>query len=188
MGLIVLYASHLVAPERLYPWLGLTSGTVIMAVGAWLLAARARGVSGGGHTHHPHDGRAHLHAGAAASSGPVGQNAGTSRINWKSLTALGVVGGLLPSASAVIILLAAVSLNRIEIGLLLILAFSVGMAAGLTTVGLTLVYSRRFLYALTRRARFASAIEARIPLMTGLVVLGSGLIVVTRAVYQIGLI
>ena len=63
------------------------------------------------------------------------------RITWKSLTALGVVGGLVPSVAALVILLAAISLHRIGFGLTLILAFSVGMATVLAGLGLLLVYA-----------------------------------------------
>ena len=37
LGLVVLFASNLVATERLYPWLGLISGVTIIVVGLWLL-------------------------------------------------------------------------------------------------------------------------------------------------------
>src|SRR5206468_11983957 len=64
---------------------------------------------------------------------------------WKSLIALGLADGLTPSPSALVVLVAAVSLNRIGLGLLLIISFSVGLAAVLTLVSLTLVYFRRLL-------------------------------------------
>ena len=68
-------------------------------------------------------------------------NIGNLRITWKSLTALGVVGGLVPSVAALVILLAAISLHRIGFGLALILAFSVGMATVLAGLDLLLVYA-----------------------------------------------
>ena len=70
-------------------------------------------------------------------------NTDNLRITWKSLTALGVVGGLVPSVAALVILLAAISLHRIGFGLALILAFSVGMATVLAGLGLILVYAGR---------------------------------------------
>jgi ABC-type nickel/cobalt efflux system permease component RcnA len=65
------------------------------------------------------------------------------RVTWRSLLALGISGGLLPCPSALVVLLAAVSLHRVGYGLLLVLAFSVGLAGALTAVGLLFIYARR---------------------------------------------
>jgi ABC-type nickel/cobalt efflux system permease component RcnA len=43
LGLLTLYASHLITPERLYPWLALVSGGTVIAIGLWLLLGRMRG-------------------------------------------------------------------------------------------------------------------------------------------------
>ena len=221
LGLVVLYASHVLAPERLYPWLALASGGVIIAIGAWLLVGRVRANQATPHDLHDHVDAtrhtpSHRHTGRKAPGlaryywqlrGIVGRAAhghahadhalphreqlsddGRLRITWKSLVALGVVGGLLPSASALIILLAAISLHRFGFGLLLILAFSAGMAAVLAGVGLLLVYTRRVAEKISSRTPLAAAIAGRIPLITALVVLVSGLIVAVRAAYQIGLV
>lgn len=195
LGLLVLYASHLIAPERLYPWLGLVSGAVIITLGMWLLAGRSRRASEAGHSHQKYVGSGHIHSGAwhahtppSGERSPGGRTEPGPRVNWKSLTALGVVGGLLPSASAVIILLAAISLQRIGFGMLLILAFSLGMAGVLTAIGLVLVYARQAAARVTLRVPFAAAVAGRIPLITAVVVLVSGLVVAIRAAYQVGLV
>ena len=106
------------------------------------------------------------------------------RITWRNLAALGVAGGLLPSASALVILLAAISLHRIGFGVLLILAFGVGMAAVLSGVGLLLVYASR----LVEQFRLGGRLFRAIPLTTALVVLVAGLVMTTRAALQIGLL
>ena len=49
----------------------------------------------------------------------------------------------MPSTSALVLLWAAISIGRAELGLLLILAFSGGMALALSGVGLALVYAGR---------------------------------------------
>jgi nickel/cobalt transporter (NicO) family protein len=64
-------------------------------------------------------------------------------VTWRSLLALGISGGLLPCPSALIVLLGSIALGRIGLGLLLVLAFSLGLAGTLTGVGLLLVYARR---------------------------------------------
>jgi nickel/cobalt transporter (NicO) family protein len=124
LGAAALYASSLIAPERLYPWLGLASGVIILGIGVWLLVSKVRQGLEQRH-HHPHG---HHHHHWPNDSDKLG-------ITWKNLTTLGVVGGLAPSASALVILLAAISLHRLGFGLLLILAFSAGMAAVLAGVG-----------------------------------------------------
>ena len=91
---LVLTTSRAVAPERLYPWLGLASGLLLAGVGVGLLVrartghhpARPRTIA------HPHD-HHHDHGPAAA------------RCGRRGLVALGLAGGLVPSPSAVVVLL-----------------------------------------------------------------------------------
>jgi nickel/cobalt exporter len=59
--------------------------------------------------------------------------------------AIGVSGGLVPCPSALVVLLAAVALHRIAYGMLLITAFSLGLAAVLVGIGLMVVYARRWI-------------------------------------------
>jgi nickel/cobalt transporter (NicO) family protein len=55
---------------------------------------------------------------------------------------LGISGGLVPCPSAMVLLLAAVALNKTAYGMLLVVAFSVGLAITLTVVGLAFLYAR----------------------------------------------
>ncbi|MBI3649664.1 MAG: sulfite exporter TauE/SafE family protein [Acidobacteria bacterium] len=68
-----------------------------------------------------------------------------SKITWKSLLALGISGGLLPCPSALVVLLSAIALHRVGYGLLLVIAFSFGLAATLTGVGLMFLYAGKLL-------------------------------------------
>ena len=63
-------------------------------------------------------------------------------ISWRSLLTLGISGGLVPCPSAMVLLLAAVALNKTAYGMLLVLVFSVGLAITLTVVGLAFLYAR----------------------------------------------
>jgi ABC-type nickel/cobalt efflux system permease component RcnA len=177
LGGVALYASSLIAPDRLYPWLGLTSGVIILGIGVWLLIFRVS-QNLEEHHYHPHD-QHHHHW-------PNDTN--KLSLARKNLTALGVVGGLVPSASALVILLAAISLHRLSFGLLLILAFSAGMAAVLAGVGLVLVYAGKAVERVGFQHRWIASLVNRIPLLTALVVLVSGLVLVVRAALQIGLV
>ncbi len=63
-------------------------------------------------------------------------------VTWRSLLALGISGGLVPCPSAMVLLLAAVALNKTGFGMVLVVAFSVGLAITLTAVGLLFLYAR----------------------------------------------
>jgi ABC-type nickel/cobalt efflux system permease component RcnA len=64
------------------------------------------------------------------------------RVGWRSLLALGISGGLVPCPSAMVLLLAAVALNKTAYGMILVLSFSVGLAITLTAVGLLFLHAR----------------------------------------------
>jgi len=218
LGLVAIYASHFLAPESLYPWLGLVSGATIVAVGAWLFFGRLRpSQADSAHSHgtalvmeahqHPPKGRSaekrlpwirrlrwwsanepHGHPHSNHHSHGCEGNDGGLRITWKSLTALGIVGGLLPSASALIILLAAISAHRIGFGLLLIFAFSLGMATVLSGIGLLVVCASRMVERVKFHGRLNKGFTGLVPFAAALVVLGTGVVVTARSLFQIGLL
>ena len=66
-------------------------------------------------------------------------------MTFRELLALGITGGIVPCPAALVVLLSAIALQRIGFGLLLIIAFSVGLAAVLIAIGLLMVYARRFM-------------------------------------------
>ena len=142
IGALTLYGSRFILPEQLYPWLSLSSGFLVIGLGLWLLLSRVgvlrRGLphvhlaSGG---HHRHDDHHHDHDHSQKKGAPP----------WRGLVALGLIDGLVPTPSTLIVLLAAISLDRIELGMLLIVAFSVGLAVVLAAISLGVVYARRLL-------------------------------------------
>ena len=140
---LVLSASRAVASERVYPWLGLASGLLLTGVG---LTLATRALSGHRHPHahahehpHPHGpgagGHGHPHDGHGG--GWAGRPLGR-----RGLVALGLAGGLVPSPSAVVVLLGGIALGHAWFGILLVLAYGIGMAATLTGVGLLLARVR----------------------------------------------
>jgi nickel/cobalt exporter len=138
LGLVTLFVSAWVLPEQLYPWLGVASGALVFLIGAALLRQRyaaLRGAGRAGAHHHDLDERGgHDHGGGYHTHEPPA--------SWGGLLALGVSGGLLPCPSALVLLLGAVALGRPGLGLLLVLGFSLGLAAVLTGLGLLLVRAR----------------------------------------------
>jgi ABC-type nickel/cobalt efflux system permease component RcnA len=87
------------------------------------------------HASHDHPTSAHHHHG----------HAHPASVTFRQLLTLGVTGGIVPCPAALVVLLSAVALQRINFGLLLIVAFSAGLAAVLIAIGLLMVYARRFM-------------------------------------------
>ena len=101
------------------------------------------------------------------------------------LVGMGIAGGLVPSPSALLVLLASVALGRTVFGVLLVIAYGLGMAATLTAVGLALVRVRDRLDRRLRAGRTSSALRAvarAAPLVTAALVLVVGLALVARGV------
>ena len=176
IGLVVLTATEVFAPERVYPWLGLGSGLVALGLGAGLLVTRlgawgnrADHDHGDGHDHdHPHG---HRHD-VAIANGPV--------LSRRGLSALAVAGGILPSPTALLVLLAAVALDRAAYGLGLIAAFSLGLAAALVVVGLVALRARD---AMARR--MSSRFSRLMPVLSASAVAMLGLVLTVRGIAQI---
>ena len=161
LGGITLLLSNWIVPDRLYPWLDLSAGLLVVGVGAAVLIGRARHARTHrhGHAHHHHQ---HGH-------------------DLRSLLAVGVSGGLLPCPSALVVLLAAISLHRVGFGLLLVLAFSVGLAAAITGVGLIAVLAKNAFARFDGRGRLLAVLPA---VSAGVIVL-AGAAMVLRAIPKI---
>lgn len=135
LGMATLYLSSYFLPERLYPWLGLFSGLTILTIGLSLFMQRwqlLRGHPLSGdepHTHpHPHP-HPHSHLPPPPAKG-----------SFSHLLGLGITGGIIPCPSALVVLLSAIAFHQIVFGLLLIVAFSAGLAAMLVGIGILMVY------------------------------------------------
>jgi len=128
LGLVTLALSQWIVPETLYPWLNAAAGISVIAIGAAVMRARVRDwLHERAHRHgHAHD---HDHAPEPGSG-------------FRGLLAVGISGGALPCPSALVVLLAAISLHRVAFGLVLIVAFSLGLALTITGIGLVAVLAR----------------------------------------------
>jgi nickel/cobalt exporter len=199
LGLLTLFASQYVLPERLFPILSLTSGAIVVAVGLGLLVTRLRSVlqTAPDHVHdhhHEHEHREqrhryhdhhdaaqpHSHGGRVHSHQPPGADG--APVTWRSLLALGISGGIVPCPSALVVLLAAVALGRIAYGLLLIVGFSAGLAGVLTAVGLLFVYARRVL-----KRPISGGLARLLPVCSAVVITVAGLVICWQALPAAGL-
>ena len=183
LGLVTLFAQQYILPEQLYPWLSVVSGVLVVGIGLTLILSRLRGALRGGSDAHDHDGLGfHTHGPDGHTHSPT-PRAQTGRITWRSLLALGVSGGLLPCPSALVVLLSAVSLHRVGFGMLLIVAFSLGLAGVLVAIGLALVFAGRFV----ERQRVGGRLVRLLPAVSALVITLVGLVMTVQALAQVGL-
>jgi nickel/cobalt transporter (NicO) family protein len=160
LGAITLLLSEFIVPEDLYPWLNLVAGLMVVAIGVAVLRARLshrRAHKHGHHHYHDHD---HHHD-----------------LSPRSLLAVGVSGGLLPCPSALVVLLAAISLHRTAFGLALVLAFSIGLAITITAIGLVAVLAR----GVFRRKSFDGRLVRALPAVSAVAILVAGLLMTARA-------
>jgi ABC-type nickel/cobalt efflux system permease component RcnA len=132
-----------------------------------------------GHSH-PHEGYHHDHDHTDHSHLPPEG----SPVTWKSLLALGISGGLLPCPSALVVLLGAIALNRIGFGLVLVLAFSLGLAGALTAIGMTFIYAGR----LFNRFPSQGKVVSFLPILSALFVSVIGVGILLKALAEIGIV
>ena len=141
-----------------------------------------------GHSHshdhaHPHShGHEHDHAHADHSHLPPGTDG--EPVTWRSLLALGISGGLLPCPSALVVLLGAIALNRIGFGLILVLAFSLGLAGALTAIGMMFIYAGKLFNRFPSQGR----IIRFLPVLSALFVSAIGVGIAIKALQEIGAI
>ena len=171
LGFVTLGLSAFIVPEQLYPWLTLVSGLLVVLVGASVLRARLR-TRAHHHDHgrhhdddhgHSHDHGHHHHPDDALTS--------------KGILGVGVAAGLLPCPSALVVLLSAIALHRIGLGLALIVAFSLGLAATITAIGLVAVLARRTF----SRGSLAGPVVRALPAASAALILTVGLVITARA-------
>jgi ABC-type nickel/cobalt efflux system permease component RcnA len=159
LGVVALTLSQYVLPEDLYPWLNLAAGLLVLGVGAAVL--RGRVVRKRHHHHHHH--------------------APPDTLSARGLVAMGVSAGLIPCPSALVVLLGAVAQHQIALGLLLIVAFSAGLAATLTALGLAVVWTTRAAGRLKGPGRALAAL----PTLSAIAIVGVGILLTAQALPQV---
>jgi ABC-type nickel/cobalt efflux system permease component RcnA len=195
LGAVTLYASQYIVPERLYPWLGVVSGVLIAGLGLILFVQRCLGKDGlSSHHHHhhvdhSHNSNHHHHHRDHDHSHDHGHTHNhhdlNRQVSHRELLTLGISGGIVPCPAALVVLLSAVSMQRIGFGLLLIVGFSVGLAAVLITIGLLMVYARQFM----SRFEVNSRLTTRwLPLTSSAFILVFGIALAVQALQTTGIL
>jgi nickel/cobalt exporter len=156
LGVVTLALSEFFLPEQLYPWLNLVAALLVVGVGVGILRARLRHARAHAHDHHHHH-------------------------EVRGLVGVGISAGIVPCPTALVVLLAAISLHRVGYGLVLILAFSLGLAAAVTGIGLIAVTAKRFF----GRVSLEGSVVRALPAVSALVVIGLGVVMAARALPQL---
>ena len=173
LGAVTLYASRYIVPEQLYPWLGAISGLSVAGLGVFIFLRHWTGETGE-HSHAAGERHSHWFLSMFKQNGTKGPKPIERALSLRELCVLGITGGIVPCPAALVVLLSAFALHRIGFGLFLITAFSVGLAAVLVIVGLTMVYTKRLVAA---RMQVGSAALRYLPFLSSafMVVLGVGI-------------
>lgn len=194
LGILTLAASQYILPTTIIPFLEILSGLLILSLGFYLLWQRIqvwqkpketknkisltpisnKKISRNIKIQKPnatlhHHGDRNLHSHDLPET-----------ITWRSLIALGISGGLVPCPDAIAILLVAVAINRIFLGLTLILSFSLGLAIVLIVIGLLMVNSRRIFDRIGFFDRFATTL----PVISAVIVIFLGVSLTWAAVIR----
>ena len=208
LGLVALFASQYVLPEQIFPYLGTASGLLIIGLGTWLLVNHLRR-RGYGHSHEEHhQGHSHSHEehhdhtheeehhhdhshgehhhghhdhGHEERHGHSHEI--PSKVTLGSLLTLGISGGIVPCPGALVILLLAVALHRIAFGLVLLVAFSVGLAAVLIAIGVLIVKARPLVERFSGDGRWIQ----RLPIASAVVIIAVGFAITFKTLMHSGI-
>jgi nickel/cobalt transporter (NicO) family protein len=189
LAAVVVGAADVLPPDAVVRGAPFVAAVSILVIGGWMLAGewhRRRGVAAGAAHDHGHaqaDDHAHAHGGAhdhghghTHAHGP--SSGGT--VTWRSLFVLGLAGGLIPSTSALLILLGSIAAGRPAFGFVLVVAFGLGMAAVMGGIGLALVVARERLDRVPAGDRLAR-IRGAVPLVAAVLVFGFGVVLTVQA-------
>jgi nickel/cobalt transporter (NicO) family protein len=158
VGVFVLAAlvsvSALTAPDAVYPWLGLGHGALIAVIGVALLVRARRREHGHGHGH--------------------------GRVT--GLVGFGIAGGLVPSPSALLVLLGAQATGRAAYGVVFVIAYGIGMAVCLSTVGWLLARGNRRLAGAGGRLGW---VARNLPVLAPSVIVCTGVFLAVRSIPQL---
>ena len=205
LAAVVVGAQGLLPPDTVVRSAPVIAAFSIVAIGGWMLFGEARrrwrlrAAAVAPHHEHEHehanDDREHerpyehVHALATTTPGEHSHGgvahshlppAGTT-ISWRSLFVLGLAGGLIPSTSALLILLGSIAAGRPAFGFVLVVAFGLGMALVMGGIGLALVLARGRLDRVDAGSPLGRA-RGFVPLAAACLVFGLGLYLTVQAV------
>lgn len=198
IGVILLVTKHRFAHSDIVLWLSIVSGVLIVGIGAWLLVKNMRDYyrsksdthddsqnhahsHNSSHTHgHTHDGHSHSHS---HGHGHAHTHAPTERTGFWGLLSLGISGGIVPCVDALIGLLFAFNIGKLTWGVIILCAFSLGLAAVLVAIGILMVMAKPLLDRFTGQGVWLK----RLPIISASVVIVLGAVLVFKALISVGI-
>ncbi len=191
IGILLLFAKESIAQEDIVLWLSLVSGLLIVGIGGWLLARNMKQYySGRAQTHghdHSHDhNHTHSHENGHTHSHGFGHthtHVPKERVGFWSLLSLGISGGIVPCVDALIGLLFAITVNKLTWGIIILCAFSLGLAAVLVVIGILMVMAKPVIERFTGRGIWLQ----RLPIISATVVIVLGAVLVFKALNDVGI-
>ena len=174
----LLFGQNLIA-EQAEPWLTLLSGVlvVLLALRMFLRLRSSHQHHHGGHHHHDHDHHHHGHShdnGHPQHHAQPKTGASAADIIW-----FGFTGGLLPCPAAIAVLLVCIQLKQFTLGIVMVAAFSVGLAGTLVIIGIAASWASTKASTtwpwLDRIAQRLPYLSAGIVMILGLVITAFGL-------------
>lgn len=179
LGVALLALAQFIVPESVYPWIALGSGALVVGLGASALARHIKLRRGFAHAHErgldDHDGHSYDHD--RQSRGHTHDHKwiptpGNAPLSFRSVVLVAMTGNIAPCPAALVVLLAALALHRVAYGLLVVVAFSIGLAAVLTALGIVVVRGASWLSnrrGFDRLTRYGPLVTATIISLVGVV-------------------
>ncbi|HZV79324.1 MAG TPA: hypothetical protein VFF60_06865 [Candidatus Binatus sp.] len=174
LGVLLMAAAQWIVPEEIYPWITVASGVLVAVLGARALSRYVRERRGEAHRHdhagaHDHaHGHSHAHDHVPHGAAPL---------SFASVVAVAMSGNVAPCPAALVVLLAALALHQGAYGLLVIVAFSLGLAGVLTGIGVALVRGAAWFSTQPRYeavVAYGPLVSAAVIAIVGALMLGQG--------------
>jgi nickel/cobalt transporter (NicO) family protein len=169
LATVVLSVNDVLLPQRVTPYISLVAALLVVLFGADLVRRTWQSQATAADGTEPHHVHPHL-----ARSGP------TIDLSRGYLLSIGVLGGLVPNGTALLVLLLAITLNKLTVGLLLVATFGVGIAAVMLAVGAAAVLLRRWGVRLGPGHERLARLVGWLPVASGIVVIVVGLALTVR--------
>lgn len=170
--------------KQAYPWLGLLSGVLIVLIAlrlGWQMRPQHSHHHDHDHHHHEHDHHDHDCGHSHATPEDIASRYGGRQVSTGEVMWFGFTGGLLPCPSAIAVLLVALQMKAYALGVAMVAAFSIGLAATLVAVGLVAVWGARKLSGwggFEQRTRYLPLVSIALVLAMGLGVIAHGVVLI----------
>lgn len=189
------YGNELIGQE-LEPWFMIVSGLIIISMAFWIARPLIRNFfrrkqhhsHHHDHNHHHHYDHSHHHhhghesedAHAKAHAEAIEQQLADGRTgNWQTVL-FGLTGGLLPCPAAITVFIICMNLGKFTLGVLLVGAFSIGLAIMLIAVGMVTALG---LKAISQRTAIFDKITSKAPYFSSVLIAIIGLVFILNGYF-----